>query len=392
MQEKTRSVGLLFTAEIAAMSLWFVSSAILGDLSKEVSLTPMLSAALSSSVPAGFVLGALMVAISGIADRLDPRRVFALATLVAAVANLLALWVPLDSNLTVVLRFVIGFCLAGVYPVGMKIVVGWGVEDRGQLVGLLVGGLTIGSAFPHLLSFLGGSNWRITTILASSLALIASILILYVKLGPHHANAARFRPDAIVLAWSDKRIRLAILGYLGHMWELYAMWAWIATALLASYTVQLDVDKATQLAKLTAFVAISAGALLCPIAGTLADRIGKARVTIIAMSCSGIAAIAAAIVFAGPVWLVFTVIVFWGMSIIPDSAQFSALIADFAPADRAGSIMTLQTALGFALTIVTVQAAPFVADLVGWSGLFAVLAIGPFWGILAMRRLVSHGG
>jgi len=392
MQEKIRSVGLLIAAEITAMSLWFVSSATLADVSKEFSLSNAMSAAMSSSVPAGFVLGALLVAALGIADRLDPRRVFAVSAIIASLANLLVLWAPIDNGSVVLLRFITGFCLAGVYPIGMKIVVGWGTQDRGRLVGLVVGGLTLGSAFPHLLSLVGGSDWRLTTILASAFAVLAAVLVLLVKLGPQHAKAARFRSDAVLLAWQDRRIRMAILGYLGHMWELYAMWAWIVTALFASYALRLEVEDALQLAKLTAFIAIGAGALLCPIAGSVADRIGKARVTIIAMTCSGLSALAAALAFGGPVWLVFVVVVLWGMSIIPDSAQFSALIADFAPAAQAGSIMTLQTALGFALTIVTVQLTPYVAQQIGWQGLFVVLALGPLVGILAMRQLDHNSG
>ncbi len=387
--EKLRSVSLLFVAEIAAISLWFVSSAILGDIRQEQAIGEILAAALSSSVPAGFVVGALLIASTGLADRIDPRRVFALAAVIAGLANLAVLWIPVDSPLTVLCRFVTGFCLAGVYPVGMKIVVGWGVRDRGWLVGLLVGGLTLGSASPHLLSWFGGANWRLTTVAATVAACVAAALVLLVRLGPHHAKAARFELDAAKLAWTDKRIRLAILGYLGHMWELYAMWAWIGTAVAVSFTMQMNADAAAQLAKLTAFVAIAGGALLCPVAGVMADRLGKARVTILAMSVSSLSALLAALVFGGPVWLVFAVVVLWGLSIIPDSAQFSALIVDYAPPAKAGSLMTLQTALGFALTILTVQSTPFVAEWIGWRGVFIVLAVGPLLGILAMRRLAK---
>lgn len=371
------------------MSLWFVSSAILGDLRQEIDLSAFAGALLASSVPAGFVVGALGIALTGLADRFDPRRVFALSAFLAAVANGLLVVLPPDGGTSVLLRFITGLCLAGVYPVGMKIAVGWGTGDRGWLVGLLVGGLTLGSAAPHLLAWFGGSDWRTTTLLASGAALVASVLGLMTTLGPHHSVSPKLEPKAILLAWTDVRLRRAFGGYLGHMWELYAMWAWIGPAMAASYALQMSEVEAGKLAKLTAFCAIAGGALLCPLAGRYADRVGKARLTIIAMAISGSSALLSALVFGGPVWIVFGVTVLWGLSVIPDSAQFSALVADLAPPDKAGSLMSLQTALGFALTILTVQVTPWLALQIGWPLLFCVLALGPVAGILSMRKLVE---
>ena len=387
-REKRRSVSLLVAAEVAAMSLWFVSSAILGDLRAEHALSAAAGAVLASSVPAGFVVGALAVAFSGLADRLDPRRVFALAALVAALSNALFAAATPGGAGSVLARFVTGVALAGVYPVGMKLVVGWGTKDRGWLVGLVVGGLTLGSAAPHLLAWIGGADWRLTTFVASGLAVLAALLVTLTTLGPHHAVQPRLKPGAVSLAWTDRRLRRAFLGYFGHMWELYAMWAWIGPALLASYAQRLEADAAADLAKLTAFAAIGAGALLCPPAGRLADRIGKARLTILVMAASGGSAVLAGFAFGGPTWLVAPIVVLWGASVIPDSAQFSALVADYAPPALAGSLMSLQTALGFALTILTVQLAPSLAGALGWPALFWVLALGPLVGIVSMRGLL----
>ena len=369
------------------MTLWFVSSATLVEIQSQIELSAVASAMLVSAVPTGFVFGAVYVAMSGIADRIDPRKIFALSALIAAVLNALQLIIEPGNYLSITLRLLTGFCLAGVYPVGMKIAVGWGKEDRGWLVGLLVGGLTLGSASPHLLAWVGGSNWQLTTLLASIFALVAAVLIMFTALGPYHATQPKMNPRSVMLAWTDVNLRRAFLGYLGHMWELYALWAWIAPAAAASYMFQMPSDSAVEWSKLTAFFAIAAGALLCPFAGSLADRIGKAELTIVAMSVSAFSAVLAAVSFAGPAPLVAAVFVLWGLSVIPDSAQFSALVADLAPVEIVGSLMSLQTALGFALTIVTVQLTPFVAERFGWPFLFCVLAVGPIIGCISMIGL-----
>jgi len=384
---KIRSITLLIIAEILAMSLWFVSAAILGDMSQEANLSASTQAALSSAVQAGFVIGAVLSAILGIADRYEPRLVFAFFCMVAAVANALLLVVEPGGAVAIALRAITGASLAGVYPVGMKIAVGWGQKDRGLLVGLLVGGLTLGSASPHLLAYFGGADWRSTVMAASALAVIAAFIVLAVHNGPFHTKAARFNPSAITQAWTNRSIRRAYGGYLGHMWELYAMWSWIGVALAISFSHQMDGEQAAQFAKLMAFIIIAAGALSCGVAGWVADRIGKAELTIIAMAVSGISALLFAVTFGGSVWITVVISIIWGISIIPDSAQFSVLVADHAQGDQAGSLLTFQTALGFALTIATVQLTPMVAAAVGWPVMMGLLALGPLFGIVCMWGL-----
>jgi len=385
-QARTRSITLLIIAEIAAMSLWFVSAAILGDMSREFELSKGLQAAMSAAVQGGFVIGALVSAVLGLADRFEPRYVLALFAVLAAIANALLL-IATPGVETILLRGLTGAFLAGVYPVGMKIAVGWSMRHRGLLVGLLVGGLTLGSAAPHLLSFLGGADWRITVIAASMLSLIAALLILKTENGPHHSSQSKFDASVLTEAWTNTSIRRAYGGYLGHMWELYAMWAWIGVALAVSFAYQLPASKAEELAKITTFVVIGLGAISCPLAGYVADRIGKAELTIVAMALSGLSAILFAITFGGDIRLTIMVAAIWGIFIIPDSAQFSALVADYAPADKAGSLMTLQTALGFALTTVTVQLAPYIVAKTGWPLVMASLALGPLFGIYSMWKL-----
>ncbi|MEE8333239.1 MAG: MFS transporter [Alphaproteobacteria bacterium] len=384
---KFRSITLLILAEVAAMSLWFVSAAILPEMLREADLSPFRQAALSSGVQLGFVVGALVSAVLGLADRFDPRRVFAASAIGAGLVNAVFLIAEPGGALAITARFATGALLAGVYPVGMKIATGWGVKDRGLLVGLLVGALTLGSASPHLVSFMGGADWRLTVGIVSLASVAAGLLALMLALGPHHAVAPRFDPRALMIAWTNRRVRLAYAGYFGHMWELYAMWAWIAVATTASYSVSLPIADAEQLAKLTAFIAIGAGGIACAFAGFAADRIGKAETAIIAMALSGTSAITAAISFGGPVWLTFVIVVIWGITIVPDSAQFSALVADFVPPEQSGTLLSFQTALGFALTFITVQITPAIAASLGWPVVLAGLAIGPALGIVAMLRL-----
>jgi len=384
---KLRSLVLLIVAEVAAMSLWFVSSAVLGDMVAESSLGSGFQAALSSAVQGGFVIGALIMAIAGVADRYEPRIVFAFFALVAAFANGLLVVIPIEHWSSILLRGITGAALAGVYPVGMKIAVGWGQKDRGLLVGLLVGGLTLGSAAPHLLSFLGGTNWRLTVVIASLMAAASALVVLRTQNGPFHVKAAAFNPTAILQAWTNKNIRRAYGGYLGHMWELYAMWSWVGIALAISFAHTMEQSDAAEFAKLVTFIAIAAGAISCVVAGWIADRIGKAELTIIAMACSGICALLFWWSFGGTAWITVLITLIWGITIIPDSAQFSALVADYSEANQAGALLTFQTALGFTLTIVTVQLAPVLAAKIGWAAMMGVLALGPFFGIYSMWKL-----
>lgn len=383
---KNFSIILLLVAEVAAMSLWFTSAAVLPDMLREHPMSPLRQALLSSGVQAGFVVGAVLIAITGLADRLDPRRVLAVSAIMAAGCNALLLILEPGGATAILMRVATGALLAGVYPVGMKIAVGWGKADRGFLIGTLVGALTLGTALPHMISLIGGAAWQVTIAATSLCAALGGALVTRIGLGPYHAQAPAFDPRAIRVAWTDPRIRYAYLGYLGHMWELYVMWAWIGLAVAASYG---GTEEALALSKLTAFVAITFGGIASVFAGVWADRIGKARVTILAMGASGAAAFATAATFGGPVWLTFLLVVIWGATVIPDSAQFSAIVADVAKPDLAGSLLTLQTALGFTLTIFTVQLAPWLAGHIGWDGVIFVLALGPLFGIWAMRQCLA---
>ena len=387
MSQKSKSITILVLAQVSALSLWFISAAVLPDMLRENEISNIAQAALSSAVAAGFVTGALISALFGLSDRIDPRHLFSGCAVIAAVSGYALLLLEPGGAASVTMRFVTGMMLAGVYPVGMKIAVGWGEKDRGLLVGVLVGALTFGSASPHLVAWLGGAEWRVTIMIVSSLTLISGLLILFCGLGPFHARSPAFEVSSISEAWTNKRVRYAYFGYFGHMWELYAMWAWIGAAVFVSYRVSMPEPDALSLSKLTSFLAIGLGSLTCFAGGWLADRIGKAQVTIIAMSVSGLAALATAATFGGPPWLTLVCVIIWGVAIIPDSPQFSALVADGSPPKIAGSLMTFQTAIGFALTIFTVQITPMAVSLTSWPTVMVIMAAGPAFGIWFMRKL-----
>jgi MFS family permease len=371
------------------MALWFSASAVVPSLVVQYALSKDMQAALTSAVQAGFVVGCLLSAFFGLADRLDPRRFIAAAALLGAVANALLLAIDPTTLAAPLLRFVTGIAMAGVYPVGMKLASTWARGDMGLMVGILVGALTFGSATPHLFNLIGGFDWRLPVAMASASALAAAVLINFAGIGPNRTAAPRFDPRAVLAAWRDVPLRLANLGYLGHMWELYAMWAWIVVFMTASFSLVLP-GHGAELAKLGAFATVAAGAIGCVAAGYLADRFGRTAITIVAMGVSGSCAALIGLLYGGSPALLILVSVIWGIAIVADSAQFSASIAELADPSRVGTMLTFQTAMGFTLTLLTIHLMPYLIDALGWTYAFAPLAIGPALGVWAMARLRAH--
>jgi MFS family permease len=379
-------LGALAVAEFLGMTLWFSATAVTPVLVDEFQMSPSRAAWLTMAVQAGFVVGTLASAAANLADVLNARVLLFLGALAGAVANASVLAASTADGV-IALRFATGMALACVYPPGMKLAAGWFRDQRGFALGILIGALTLGKAFPHLLTAVYGSAWREPMLLASALAVAGGVLVLIVvRDGPYVTATARFDPHAVRRILRSRGARLATYGYLGHMWELYAMWTWIAVLAAASFTAS-GLSGAGTAGSVAAFLAIASGTAGCAIAGWLADRLGRARVAIWAMWTSAACAALTCLVYgASPVWF-FALAMVWGFAVVADSAQFSALVSEYAPAEYVGTALTLQTCLGFLLTIVTIELLPRLASGVGWRWASLLLVPGPVLGIVAMRGL-----
>ena len=399
-----RNLGLLALAEVLGMSLWFSASAVSPALQDAWGLSVASAAWLTMAVQTGFVVGTCLSGVLNLPDIVSSRRLFVISALLGAAANAGFALLATGLSSGIVLRFLTGFCLAGVYPPGMKLAATWTRRHRGLAIGLVVGALTVGSAAPHLVRSLATTgevctllgaigwcspaqtfSWANVILVSSALAVVGGLIVaLLFREGPFASAGAQFNPRFALSIFTQRGLRLANFGYLGHQWELYAMWTWVPIFLAERVTTG---GGSTGFAALLAFAVVGSGGIGCLVAGAGADRVGRTVTTSAAMIVSGSMAVLAAVLHAAPLPLLTAVLLIWGISVVADSAQFSASITELSPPEYTGTALTIQTSVGFLLTMVSIQLVPLVVAAAGWSAAFVMLAIGPALGTVAMLTL-----
>ena len=385
-----RVLAFVVTATVFSLTVWFSTNAIAPALEVERGYSKTDIAWLTIGVQLGFVLGTLFIAVTNLADVMNTRKLFGISAVMAGVTNVALVFLPDAVVSAIGLRVLTGVFLGGVYPPGMKILSGWFRSGRGIAIGAMIAALTLGSGSPHLLQSVFVAQWELTLYISSALAVLAGGLVCFmVQDGPLDVPAQRVNPSMLLHAVRDRSMRLVFFGYLGHMWELYAMWAHIPVFLAAVYGTKSLIGNSLDLASFITFLVFAAGAVACVAAGYGAERYGRCATTSLAMIISGGSALVIGFVPMDWQVVILIVAIVWGASVVADSAQFSTALSELCEEAYRGTSLTFQTGLGFLITIVPIWLVPVVVDSMGWGPAFAILAIGPALGTAAMLRLRS---
>jgi MFS family permease len=376
-----RALAVVSTAVLLAGSIWFSGTAAMPALRELWSLSDAQAAWLTVAVQLGFITGTFLYSVLNLADVFNARRVFLVSALLGAALNAAFAWLASGLPTALVFRYLAGITLAGVYPVGMKIVASWFREGLGWRLGVLVGALALGTASPYLFQALGaGRDWRLLAGLASLSAVVGGLLVTFLLSdGPYLRARATFDARAASRVFRDPAFRYTAFGYFGHMWELYALWSLVGFY-LAGRAGRSEIA-------LAAFATVAAGFAGCAGGGWISRRVGERRVALTALVASGTLCLLSGLAYALPTPALYAYLVGWGIVAVADSPQFSALAARYAPPEYTATALTIQNGIGFAVTVVSLQVLPLLAAHLGWRWAFTTLAIGPFVGAVYMVRL-----
>lgn len=376
-------------SQFAGTSIWFSGNAVLGDLMQRWSHSTPMTGWITSAVQLGFIAGTLVFAAFAVSDRYSPRRVFLLCATAGAMANLLTALAGIGLSGLLLLRFITGFFLAGIYPVGMKIAAGWYEKGLGSAMGFLIGALVLGTAFPHLLKgSLSSVPWQMVIFFSSGVCMVGGLLMaLLIPDGPHLVKNTRFDPRAVAALLRHRPLRTAALGYFGHMWELYTLWAFVPFFLeahtLKTPAYSMDIS-------FWSFSVIGIGSIGCVAGGLASRQVGSAAVASVQLAISGTCCLLSPLIFLAPPGLFLAFMLLWGMTVVGDSPQFSTIVARSAPPELVGSALTLVNCIGFSITVVSLSLMQWVATKVSGQTLLVFLAIGPAMGLVGMMPLVRN--
>lgn len=378
-------------SQFAGTSLWFVGNAVLPELKEALNLSQYAVSLVTSAVMLGFIAGTLVFAFFSLADRFSPVKLFFISSLLGALTNSAVVWLATDGNSLFFFRLLTGFFLAGIYPVGMKIAADWYEKGLGKALGFLLGALVLGTAFPHLLKNRDFDlPWKSVMYFTSTVAVVGGmIMLLFVGDGPYRKRSGGFRWDAIGKIFSSKKWRQSAFGYFGHMWEVYAFWGFVPL-MIGLYSqlngTQLDIS-------LLSFLTISIGAIGSVTGGYLSGKIGSARVAMWSLLISGSCCFISPFSYSFPVFLFITLLLIWGLTVVPDSPQFSTLVAQYAPEELRGTALTIYNSIGFAITTISLYVIDYIfhsALFFGGKNTFALLGLGAVVGLPSTIRLIRN--